>query len=103
MHVCKSCAAHNTEVRVAPDGTLLCDDCYSGEAPANAPSWSSLKEIATMEVYVFFREGGFYPFECRDDEAAREQAEGNPGTMKVETATGRVVWIAPKPHELVPN
>jgi hypothetical protein len=43
-------------------------------------------------VYVFFREGMFYPIELRDDADARANAELNPGTLKVEDISGRTVW-----------
>lgn len=53
----------------------------------------------TMNIYVFIREGGmFYPIKCRDDASARQQAEMNPGTVRVEDIKGREVWVSPKPH-----
>lgn len=45
-----------------------------------------------METYVFFRDGGWYTVRCKDDEAAKVQAEINPGTKRVEHIYGRVVW-----------
>lgn len=45
-----------------------------------------------LKLYVFFREAGFYPIECLNDDEAKAQAEGNPGTIKVEDGKGRVVW-----------
>lgn len=46
-----------------------------------------------MTIYLFFRsEGGFYPLELSDDQAARHNAETNPGTTRVETLAGRIVW-----------
>lgn len=45
-----------------------------------------------MTLYVFFREGMFYPIELADDDDARVNAECNPGTLRVEDAFGRVVW-----------
>ncbi len=45
------------------------------------------------KVYLFFREGMFYPIELRDDEQAVSNAECNPGTVRVEDGiTGHVVW-----------
>lgn len=49
--------------------------------------------------YIFFRKGGWYPWECDSDEDAVKQAEMNPGTLKVTAAlTNRVVWTAPSSH-----
>ena len=47
-------------------------------------------------LYLFFRAEGFYPIELRDDADARANAECNPGTLKVETAIGEVVWRGPR-------
>lgn len=44
------------------------------------------------QLYVFFREGHFYPIELLDDEDAKHNAELNPGTLRVEDHKGRVVW-----------
>jgi hypothetical protein len=46
-------------------------------------------------TYVFIRDGMFYPLDLRNDTEARENAECNPGTIRVEDATGRIVWRAP--------
>jgi hypothetical protein len=43
-------------------------------------------------VYVFFREGMFYPITLRNDEDARRNAECNPGTLRVEDIDGNIVW-----------
>ncbi len=43
-------------------------------------------------IYVFIREGHFYPLQLGSDEEARANAECNPGTVRVETTGGRVVW-----------
>lgn len=43
-------------------------------------------------IYVFFREGMFYPLELRDDADACANAECNPDTLRVETWDGRIVW-----------
>lgn len=49
-----------------------------------------------MNVYLFFREGGFYPLELTNDEAAKANAEANPGTIRVENAvTKALVWWKP--------
>lgn len=45
-----------------------------------------------MTLYVFFREGMFYPIELRDDADACANAECNPGTLRVESHDGRIVW-----------
>lgn len=42
--------------------------------------------------YVFFREGMFYPINMKDDADAIVNAECNPGTLRVEDVSGRVVW-----------
>lgn len=44
------------------------------------------------DIYLFFREGGFYPVECRNDDDARNQAERNPGTVRVENVDGKIIW-----------
>lgn len=48
-------------------------------------------EDAIPCVYVFFRDGMFYPISLRDDDDAIANAECNPGTLRVEDANGRVV------------
>lgn len=46
-----------------------------------------------MNVYIFFREDGFYPLELESDASARANAELNPGTLRVENAVTReTVW-----------
>lgn len=45
-----------------------------------------------MTTYIFFREGMFYPIDLKDDEDARQNARVNPGTLRVETLGGTVVW-----------
>jgi hypothetical protein len=45
-----------------------------------------------MKVYIFFRKEGWYPLNLGSDEEARANAEHNPGTLKVETVQGRLVW-----------
>lgn len=44
------------------------------------------------QVYIFFREGVFYPVSCDDDAEAKRHSEINPGTLKVEDVNGRLVW-----------
>lgn len=48
-------------------------------------------------IYLFFREGMFYPIEDESDEKVLAHIPLNPGTLKVETFDGRVVWEA-KPN-----
>ncbi|WP_165931114.1 hypothetical protein [Stenotrophomonas sp. ATCM1_4] len=48
-----------------------------------------------MKLYLFFRPEGFYPLQLSDDETAVAHAECNPGTVKVEEWTGRLVWPVP--------
>ena len=49
---------------------------------------------APKKVYIFFRKGGWYPLELWNDKDAVANALNNPGTIKVETVKGRVVWKA---------
>lgn len=49
-----------------------------------------------MNLYLFFRDEGFYPLELKDDSDAKRNAECNPGTIRVENAiTEAVIWVAP--------
>jgi hypothetical protein len=50
MYCCEDCADNmpeqcghfdRTEVRVAPDGRWLCEDCYDDDVSEDAPNWSS--------------------------------------------------------------
>lgn len=43
------------------------------------------------EVFLFFREGMFYPVEIPRDQVLAN-VELNPGTLKVEDIEGNVVW-----------
>lgn len=45
-------------------------------------------------TYIFFREGMFYPVDLDGDAEVLPNVECNPGTIRVEDATGRVVWKA---------
>ena len=45
-----------------------------------------------MNVYIFFRDGHFYPLCLRDDEDAIKNAELNARTSRVEDIEGRIVW-----------
>ena len=46
-----------------------------------------------MNIYTFYREGGFYPIEIEDDATAIKQARLNKGTVKVvNEITGETVW-----------
>lgn len=45
-----------------------------------------------MRTYIFFRKEGWYPVRLKDDADALANAKLNPGTLKVETVKGRVVW-----------
>lgn len=49
-----------------------------------------------MMTYVFVRSEGFYILDLIGNEDARENAELNPGTIRVEDIFGRVIWEAPK-------
>lgn len=48
-----------------------------------------------MQVYLFFREGHFYPVEEENDEKVLKHVVLNPGTLRIETIQGRVVYLAP--------
>ncbi len=48
-----------------------------------------------MKIYLFIREETFYPIELQDDEEAKRNAEINPGTLRVETWSGEIIWEAP--------
>lgn len=43
------------------------------------------------EVFLFFREGHFYPVEIPRDQVLAN-VELNPGTLKVEDIKGNIVW-----------
>jgi hypothetical protein len=45
-----------------------------------------------MMPYIFVREDVFYMIDLRDDADACANAECNPGTVRVESHDGRVVW-----------
>jgi len=49
-------------------------------------------------LYIFVRKDMFYPIMLYDDADARANAECNPGTVRVEDHTGRIVWEAPVLH-----
>jgi hypothetical protein len=49
---------------------------------------------AALTIYIFRRAGGWYPLAMLSDQDARNNAECNPGTVKVETTEGRQVWPA---------
>lgn len=57
-----------------------------------------MTRLRKKKVYLFFRQGHFYPLELWDDREAVANAECNPGTTRVETVNGRRVWTAPASH-----
>lgn len=54
------------------------------------------KGKTSMNVYLFFREGFFYPIEEENDEKVLAHVPLNPGTLRIETVDGRVVYEATK-------
>lgn len=50
------------------------------------------------QVYIFFRDGFFYPVEEESDEKVLKHVPLNPGTKKIETLDGRVIYEEPKKH-----
>lgn len=48
-----------------------------------------------MEVFMFFRAEGWYPVFLESADQAVENALANPGTLRVETVEGDVVWPLP--------
>lgn len=51
-----------------------------------------------MKTYLFFREGFFYPIEEESDEKVLAHVPLNPGTKRIETIEGRVIYDASKHH-----
>lgn len=52
-----------------------------------------LKRVLGGLPYTFHRAEGFYPLLLNDDLAARQNAECNPGTLKVvNEVSGETVW-----------
>ncbi len=51
--------------------------------------------MAKMKTYLFFREGHFYPVEEESDEKVLKHVPLNPGTTRIETIDGRVIYRAP--------
>jgi hypothetical protein len=49
-----------------------------------------------MKTYLFFREGHFYPVYEKSDEEVLKHVPLNPGTLRVETFDGRVIYDAKK-------
>lgn len=54
--------------------------------------------MAKLRTFIFFREGMFYPVRIPEDQV-EENVRLNPGTLRVETMTGRIVW--PKPPNIL--
>jgi hypothetical protein len=54
-------------------------------------------ELDPYEFLVFFRTEGFYPINAVKGrslvEQAREHAELNPGTLRIEDKCGLVLWV----------
>lgn len=48
-----------------------------------------------MVPYIFFRNEGWYPVECKDDADVLVHVELNPGTIRVEDINRRVVYPVP--------
>jgi hypothetical protein len=54
--------------------------------------------MAKMKTYLFFREGHFYLVEEESDEKVLKHVPLNPGTKRIETTEGRVIYQAPTAH-----
>jgi hypothetical protein len=44
------------------------------------------------QTVIFFREGFFYPVMGRPDEDWSKHAELNPGTLRIESMDGEILW-----------
>lgn len=44
-------------------------------------------------IFIFFRDSGWYPIDRPSIDAAIADAFNNPGTRKVETVDGELIWI----------
>lgn len=49
-----------------------------------------------MKTYLFFRDCLFYPVEEESDEKVLKHVPLNPGTTRIETLEGRVIYDASK-------
>jgi hypothetical protein len=49
-----------------------------------------------VKIYVFFRDRYFYMVEEENDEKVLKHVPLNPGTTRIETVEGRVIYEAPK-------
>ena len=54
MYVCDWCAEHDpeccghydrSELRVLPDGTTVCKDCFDGDPDCESPNWPGWDEL----------------------------------------------------------
>ena len=64
----------------------------------------SMEGVEKVSTYIFFRKDGFYPLELEsfhdktDDEVAIDNANCNPGTLKVEKCrsgnTTSIIWVS---------
>jgi hypothetical protein len=54
--------------------------------------------MTKMKTYVFFRDRHFYMVEEESDEKVLKHVPLNPGTVKIETVDGRVIYQAPTAH-----
>jgi hypothetical protein len=54
--------------------------------------------MAKMKTYVFFRDRHFYMVEEESDERVLKHVPLNPGTQRIETIEGRVIYQAPTQH-----
>ena len=43
-------------------------------------------------IYIFFREHAWYLLELNNDQEVIENVKSNPGTIRVETVSGKVIW-----------
>lgn len=56
------------------------------------------KLASPVETFIFIRADGFYPLELPCETVA-DNAECNPGTLRVENIKGEVVWTPPTNQE----
>jgi len=54
--------------------------------------WKRGYEPGTRQVYIFFREEGWYPLYLTSETQVEPNARANPGTLRVEDIYGNLIW-----------
>ena len=71
---------------------LAAEQSLSVQEGASMTPHPKPEQRGPMRLVIFFRADGFYPLELPDTDDLSAHAGSNPGTLRIEDASGNVLW-----------